>query len=215
MKQKMLTNLFSLSTVVLPMVVYFPVQVTRSQRGSGHMKSFAVDFEKDKESNFFCHNSSGAGKMADYQLEMVSVDNVTALKSLSPFSLSWCLSIFICRTWRRHTFSSWPVICMCGQAVEQSGALCQSNSALLLQPASQLRVLWWLHGKKQRLATDNISFTFSCELPALCEHAAEKCWREGIPFPPFFPFGAECSGVIHSSCSSARQKRGKTSSNWL
>lgn len=39
--------------------------------------------------------------------------------------------------------------------------------------------------KKQRLAADNISFAFSCELPALCEHIIDKCWRgeEGRGYP--------------------------------
>lgn len=38
--------------------------------------------------------------------------------------------------------------------------------------------------KKQRLATDNISFAFSCELPALCEHSTDTGGREY----PLFPF---------------------------
>lgn len=77
---------------------------------------------------------------------------------------------------------------MCCQAVEQSRALCQSNSspfvaASRLYPGARDDFM----EKKQRLATDNISFALSCELPALCERAAEKHWREGIPPPLFFP----------------------------
>lgn len=98
--------------------------------------------------------------------------------------------VVLCGVWAWHqrTYRSWPVICMCCQAVEQSRALCQSNSspfvaASRLYPGARDDFM----EKKQRLATDNISFALSCELPALCERAAEKHWREGIPPPSFFP----------------------------
>lgn len=39
--------------------------------------------------------------------------------------------VVLCGVWAWHqrTYRSWPVICMCCQAVEQSRALCQSNSS--------------------------------------------------------------------------------------
>lgn len=62
------------------------------------------------------------------------------------------------------------------------GAHCARQTvALLLEPSTPSGELWWLHGKKQSLAQIT-SFTFSYELPVVCECTKDKLRTEGLLF---------------------------------
>lgn len=62
------------------------------------------------------------------------------------------------------------------------GAHCvRQTVALLLEPSTPSGGLWWLHGKKQSLAQIT-SFTFSYELPVVCECTKDKLSTEGLLF---------------------------------
>lgn len=90
-------------------------------------------------------------------------------------------------------FPPCPVICMCGQAVEQRGSLCQANSGPFVGASHAIGGLWWLHGKK--VLVKITSFTFSCELPVVCECTTDKLCGEG---QLFLFYMSDFAALLHS-----------------
>lgn len=96
--------------------------------------------------------------------------------------------VVLCGVWAWHqrTYRSWPVICMCCQAVEQSRALCQSNSspfvaASRLYPGARDD---FMEKSNVLLQITSLSLWAVNFLP--CVSALQRN-TGGREYPPFFP----------------------------
>lgn len=82
-------------------------------------------------------------------------------------------------------FPPWPVICMCGRAVEQRATLCRANSGPFVGASYATRGTVMTSWKESKVLVQITSFTLSCELPAACENTTDKLYRKGLLFLAF------------------------------
>lgn len=132
-KQKILHNLFPLSSVFL--LAYYTLQFKLQDNTDPWWCTWIRMQQSDKTLKDLTVKIASS-QAAVYQLPFKW--NCSSYHAAPPHphppkpspSLTSCCCVMIFQA-QTHLFPPWPVICMCGQAVEQS-TLCQANSSLFV-----------------------------------------------------------------------------------